>query len=33
MENKRRDALAVAAYHAQNLPEDTGYVAEQSALL
>ena len=32
-ENERCDALAVAAYHAQNLPEDMGYMAEQQNLL
>ena len=32
-ENERCDALAVAAYHAPDLPEDTGYIQEQQTLL
>ena len=32
-ENERCDALAVAAYHQENLPEDTGYITEQSTQL
>jgi ribonuclease HI len=32
-ENERCDRLAVAAYHAPNLPEDTGYLQEQETLL
>ncbi len=31
-ENERCDALAVAAYHQPNLPEDTGYNAENALL-
>ena len=31
-ENERCDALAVAAYHQTNLPEDTGYIAETQLL-
>ena len=32
-ENERCDRLAVAAYHAQDLPEDTGYIQEQQSVL
>jgi len=32
-ENERCDALAVAAYHAPDLPEDTGYIQEQQTTL
>ena len=32
-ENERCDALAVAAYHQPDLPEDTGYLEEQSTQL
>ncbi|MBR1887850.1 MAG: ribonuclease HI [Bacteroidales bacterium] len=32
-ENERCDALAVAAYHGANLPEDSGYIQEQSQLI
>jgi ribonuclease HI len=32
-ENERCDALAVAAYHQPDLPEDTGYTQEQQTLL
>ena len=31
-ENERCDALAVAAYHGQNLLEDTGYITETQGL-
>ena len=31
-ENERCDALAVAAYHGENLSEDTGYIAETQGL-
>ena len=31
-ENERCDALAVAAYHAPDLPEDTGYISDQTLL-
>jgi ribonuclease HI len=32
-ENERCDRLAVAAYHESNLPEDSGYLAENTQLL
>ena len=32
-ENERCDALAVAAYHAPDLPEDTGYTEEEQTLI
>lgn len=32
-ENERCDALAVAAYHQENLPEDSGYISEENSLL
>ena len=31
-ENERCDALAVAAYHVPDLPEDTGYTQESTLL-
>lgn len=31
-ENERCDALAVAAYHEENLPEDTGYTEKEEQL-
>jgi len=32
-ENERCDALAVAAYHRDGLPEDTGFTEENTNLL
>jgi ribonuclease HI len=32
-ENERCDALAVAAYHSPDLPEDSGYLAEAESLI
>ncbi|MBO7397389.1 MAG: ribonuclease HI [Bacteroidales bacterium] len=32
-ENERCDRMAVAAYHMPDLPEDTGYIQEQTTLL
>ncbi|MBP5374689.1 MAG: ribonuclease HI [Bacteroidales bacterium] len=32
-ENERCDRMAVAAYHMPDLPEDTGYIQEQTTLI